>query len=233
MNSTMAKSTTKAEPASKAARGAKPANDRKPKAERWEELLEAAAKVFHEKGYDAASLQDIASRVGILKGSIYYYIETKADLRNSVLLQVHKEGLEAIHKSASTDGNALVKLEAMIKGHIEYACRNIVKVTVYLQELKKLSPKERAALLGEQGYRDVFTHVIEEGQREGTLLSTLDPQLAAQVMLGSLNSVYQWYRASPGRPRSAIGDHFAATLLRGHAVPKAFDAYVKKYGKTW
>lgn len=196
-------------------------NDRKPRAERWEELLEAAANIFYEKGYDAASLQEIAARVGILKGSIYYYIDTKSDLRSSVLKQVHFEGLEMIRRLAETEGDALDKLEAMIRSHIAYACRNLIKVTVYLQELKKLSAKERRELFGEDVYRDVFLEVIAEGQREGTILPKLDAKLAAQTMLGSLNSVYQWYRNSSGRPVGIIADHFVATLLRGHATADA------------
>jgi AcrR family transcriptional regulator len=46
--------------------------DRKPKEKRWQQILQAAADVFYEKGYDAATLQAIADRVGILKGSISY-----------------------------------------------------------------------------------------------------------------------------------------------------------------
>jgi AcrR family transcriptional regulator len=200
------------------ARKVSESSDRKPKAERWEELLQAAAAVFYEKGYDAATLQEIAERVGILKGSIYYYIETKADLRNNLLVEVHTEGLDAIRRYAASEGSALDKLEVMIRGHIEYVCKNLVKTTIYLQELKKLSPEERGKLLDGQSYRDVFLEVIELGQQQGSISDALDSKLAAQAMLGSLNSVYQWYRRASGRSYQAIADHFVTTLLSGHAV---------------
>src|SRR5690606_22895962 len=57
--------------------GPRKARDRE---QRWDEIIEAAADVFYRKGYEGASLQDIASAVGLLKGSIYYYIDTKEDL---------------------------------------------------------------------------------------------------------------------------------------------------------
>jgi hypothetical protein len=44
---------------------------------RRQELIDAAARIFHEKGYEAASIQDIADALGILKGSIYYYIDSR------------------------------------------------------------------------------------------------------------------------------------------------------------
>jgi len=125
--------------------------ERKPRSERWKEILEAAAKCFFEKGYDATSLQDIAERVGILKGSIYYYIKTKPDLRDALLLEVHKEGLARIQALAATPGNALDKLEAMIRGHMRYISENLEKTSVYLMELK--SVEKKGGLLDKKEYR--------------------------------------------------------------------------------
>ena len=95
-----------------------------------EELLEAAASVFYEKGYDAATLQDIANRVGILKGSIYYYIQSKADLRDHLVVEVHRNSLAMVKRLAQTEGTALHKLAAIIRGHVDYIARNLVQVTV-------------------------------------------------------------------------------------------------------
>ena len=176
--------------------------------------------VFYEKGYDAASLQEIADRIGILKGSIYYYINTKADLRDQLLADVHHNGIAMISRRAEVEGTAMDKLEAMIRGHIDYVCRNLEKTTVYLQELKKLSSAERSALLGSETYRDVFLKVIVQGQREGLILSSLDPKLTAQAMLGALNSVYQWYKPRRNHGADNVADHFVTTILRGHASEK-------------
>jgi AcrR family transcriptional regulator len=203
-------------------------NERKPRAERWAELLEAAAEIFYEKGYDATSLQDIADKVGILKGSIYYYIETKADLRDNLLLEVHNDGLAMIRELADVDGGIFDKLEAMIRGHVDYVCGNLAKTTVYLQELTKLGAAERTRLFGSSTYRDVFLEVIQQGQREGMIQPDLDPKLTAQAMLGSLNSLYKWYRPSRGRPSRGVADYFVTTLLRGHATDAGLRELAKR-----
>jgi AcrR family transcriptional regulator len=51
-----------------------------PRPSRWNDVVDAAAKVFQEKGFAAASLEDIAVEVGMRKGSLYHYINSKEDL---------------------------------------------------------------------------------------------------------------------------------------------------------
>jgi AcrR family transcriptional regulator len=84
-------------------RGASP---RQPQEERWPELIQVATQVFCEKGYDAASLQDIADRLGLLKGSLYYYIKSKYDLLYTVISEVHRAGLANIESLAAAAGSA-------------------------------------------------------------------------------------------------------------------------------
>src|SRR3954466_9452380 len=109
--------------------------ERKPREERWAELIEVATQVFYEKGYDAASLQDIADRLGILKGSLYYYIQSKEDLLFDVISAVHKEGLAVVRACADTAGDPLQRLRTVIVGHVEHTCANLVQTAVFLHEL--------------------------------------------------------------------------------------------------
>lgn len=194
--------------------------DRKPREKRWSEILKAAAEVFYEKGYDAATLQDIADRVGILKGSIYYYIKTKGDLLDSLLIEVHNEGMAMIRRCAATEGTIFDKLGAMIRGHVDYMCRNQAKTTVYLHELKALDPDHRESLFRGHDFRDEFLILIEQGQKTGLVLPDLDAKLTSQAMLGWINSLYQWYQPKPRKPAHVIADHFVSTMLRGIATSK-------------
>src|SRR5271168_73960 len=96
--------------------------DRKPRDERWAQILNVAAQVFFEKGYDATSLQDIANRTGILKGSLYYYIETKEDLLGNLLREAQEKGLRSIRPIAERPGSPIHRLADMIRCHIDYVC---------------------------------------------------------------------------------------------------------------
>lgn len=199
------------------------ANDRKPREKRWQEILKAAAEVFYEKGYDAATLQEIADRVGILKGSIYYYIKTKSDLLDHLLTEVHNEGVAMIRQRSEESGTVFDKLEAMFRSHIDYMCRNQAKTTVYLHELKALDPKRRESLFRGHEFRDQFLVLIKKGQAEGLILDSLDPKLTAQTMMGWTNSLYQWYRPQPRKPMDQIANHFVTIMLRGIATAKGLE----------
>ena len=71
---------------------------------RWAEVLDAAEQVFLERGYQAASLKEIATRVGMLKGSLYYYIDTKEDLLFEIVRRAHQSGLEFIAREERRGG---------------------------------------------------------------------------------------------------------------------------------
>jgi AcrR family transcriptional regulator len=195
---------------------------RKPREERWSELIDVATQVFYEKGYDAASLQDIADRLGILKGSLYYYIQSKEDLLYDVISDVHREGLANIKSLAAADGNALQRLRGVIIGHIEYECRNFTKTAVFLHELQALTPERQAEVIGgEHSYRGVFADLVESGQREGLIRAEVNSKLAALSILGSTNWVYRWFKPDGEFTARQIGEQFADMTVPGLAVPGA------------
>jgi TetR/AcrR family transcriptional regulator, cholesterol catabolism regulator len=211
------------QPAGRSAR--RSGGERKPREERWAELIEVATQVFYEKGYDGASLQDIAERLGMLKGSLYYYIQSKEDLLFDVISTVHKEGLAVIRGRADVPGGPLERLENVIVGHVEHTCRNLVPTAVFLHELSALPPERRQEVLGsEHAYQGVFRDLIELAQKDGLVRAELDPRLATLSVLGSANWVYRWFR--PGGEFSAeqIGAQLADMAIRGIATEAALAA---------
>lgn len=121
---------------------------RKPRKERWIELLQVATEVFCEKGYEAASLQDIADRLGMLKGSLYYYIRTKEDLLYEVINDVFQQGLANIESLASQPGDPVERLYKVIVGHVDHMCRRLTGTAVFLHELDSLSADRQKSILG-------------------------------------------------------------------------------------
>lgn len=200
--------------------------DRTARDKRWPQILEMAAEVFYEKGYDASTLQDIADRTGLLKGSIYYYIDTKSDLLDGLLLDVHRDGLDNVKKLSGVKGTPIEKLGNVISGHVKYICNNLVKTTVYLHELKKMDLNRRNKLFFNHEFREIIQGLIEDGQREGQFLSTLEPKMTAQAMLGSVNSLYQWYNPSRSGSIRSLTKHFVSITLRGIASEKGLEYLV-------
>ena len=111
--------------------------DRRAKAprRRHEEILEAAARVFHEKGYESTSIQDIADAVGILKGSLYYYIDSKEDLLYEILEGIHGEALAEVRQAAA-EGEPLERIRAFVAAHIHHNAENLVKMALFFQDFR-------------------------------------------------------------------------------------------------
>ncbi|OLS99538.1 hypothetical protein BJF90_08595 [Pseudonocardia sp. CNS-004] len=181
--------------------------------------------MFYEKGYDGASLQDIADRLGMLKGSLYYYIQSKEELLFDVISTVHQEGLAVIRARAEVAGDPLQRLENVIVGHVEHTCRNLVPTAVFLHELSALPPERRQEVLGsEHAYQGVFRDLIELAQQEGLVRADLDPRLGALTVLGSTNWVYRWFRPGGEFTPEKIGAQMAEMAIRGIATQKALAA---------
>jgi AcrR family transcriptional regulator len=208
-------------------------SERKPKEVRWQEIVEKATELFYEKGYQGSSLQDLADKIGILKGSIYYYIGSKEDLLDAVIGQVHEAGIRNIDSLAETEGNALERLRRVIVGHVVHMCANLVATTVFLHELDALSEERRNVILGSgHTYQQVFRGLIADGKKEGVIRQDVDERLAALSILGSLNWIHRWYREGAAFTPLDIGTQFADLHVRSVATPEALAALTPEDAAT-
>ena len=74
-----------------------------PRPSRWNEIVESAARIFQEKGFASTSLEDIATEVGMWKGSLYHYINSKEDLLFAVVREPADKVLKQLREIAGLD----------------------------------------------------------------------------------------------------------------------------------
>ncbi|MGH3862693.1 MAG: TetR/AcrR family transcriptional regulator [Actinokineospora sp.] len=183
--------------------------------------MDAAIKVFYEKGYSASSLQDVADIVGVLKGSLYHYISSKEDLLFRILQESHEHARVIMHEVAERDGQAADRLRAFLERMYMWYLDHIERVSLYFNQQQHLTGDNKAEMLVlarefEQFVRDLLT----EARDEGTLRPDLDIKLAAFFVLGALNSIPMWYKASGPYPSEHIADEFAEMSM-GALLPRA------------
>lgn len=188
----------------------------RPSKRRRQEVIDVAARIFNEKGYEATSIQEIAEEVGILKGSLYYYIDTKEDLLFSVIEEAYDAALNLVERLEQRDGGALELIEALVHGHAEVFSKNYVQTSVFFREFRALS-EERQKTIREAGdvYIRFLVSQIRRGQRSGEVKSEINPRLSAIGIIGMMNSMAFWYR--PDGPASAaqIGREFSRLVIGG------------------
>ncbi|MEE8601435.1 TetR/AcrR family transcriptional regulator [Euzebya tangerina] len=185
---------------------------------REREILDAAATVFHQKGYGAATIQDIADAVGILKGSLYYYINSKEDLLFEVLRDAHHVSRVHLEEAKAVEGDALIKLRAFMELHIKSNITNRVMIGVYFHDFRSLTPERRAMFMGGPDDHETYVlELIELGKEQGLIRPDVDVRMTGLALMGMMNWVYQWYSPDEvgGVTPKQLATAFADLALRG------------------
>jgi TetR/AcrR family transcriptional regulator, cholesterol catabolism regulator len=189
-----------------------------PPRRRHAEVLEAAARVFHEKGYESTSIQDIAEAVGILKGSLYYYIRSKEDLLYEIIKAVHEDALANARYVEEMDGDALQKIRGFVASHLVFNAENLTRMGVFFHDFRSLSGERRRTIVEARDiYDDLVRRLIRDGQEQRIVCPEIDPKSATFAIMGSLNWIYQWYKPDGKLSAHAIGDEFADLVVSGLA----------------
>jgi AcrR family transcriptional regulator len=165
-------------------------------ARREQEVLDAATKVFHSRGYADASVQDIADELGILKGSLYHYIDSKEDLLFRLLVETHDEVQAILDDVVATEGLApLERLRLYIARQVEYTTRNLAEMAIYYHDFDQLSEDRHKELTKKRRAHEQFVAgLIEEAQAQGDVDKSVDAHLATNYLFGSMIWVYRWYK---------------------------------------
>jgi AcrR family transcriptional regulator len=188
---------------------------------RWNEILEAAAQVFHEKGYQAARIEDIAARVGILKGSLYYYIETKEDLLFELSDSAHASGLASIaEEPAIAAADAPTRLGAFVMRWMIVLEANPPYATVAEREVGRLRGDRYEHVMAKRNQLHGFVRgLIEQGVAEGAFDPSIDPGVATNSLFEMFNSTRHWFRPEGRMSTGDIAEWYRTFVLRGLAAP--------------
>ena len=151
--------------------------------------IRAAASVFAEKGFHGSCTKDIAERMGIKQGSLYYYFKSKEEALGEVCLFGIGDYVDRMKGIASSDQPFESKLMATITSHLTSYREKNEALKVYNDERLYLPEEKRTTLksLG-SGYRQSLEEIFEEGVRSGALRDSIDCHFAAQAVIGVCNA---------------------------------------------
>ena len=171
-------------------------------------LLDAAAKLFSERGFHATSMRDIAKAVGMLSGSIYYHFESKDEM----LLAVYEEGVRrvatAVEQAVEREAEPWARLEAGCAAHLRglIAYRDYARVMIQTAPDQAGSARARIREL-RRNYEARFRQLIDAL----TLPPGIDPRYVRLLLFGALNWSQVWYHPG-GDPPEVVARRFIDTL---------------------
>jgi len=146
-------------------------------------IMASAAKVFDEKGFDKASIQDIADDAGIAKGTIYYYIEKKEDILVSILKFGKARLFSKIEKGMDKAETASKKIDLIIRNHMKTVKIVGPIIPFFAHSLASTDSATRDVMAGfREEYLHLLESIIEEGIKSGEFRQ-VDPGKAALGIL--------------------------------------------------
>jgi TetR/AcrR family transcriptional regulator, cholesterol catabolism regulator len=180
-----------------------------------EDILEAAAQVFRQKGFHGASMKDIAEAVNLRKASLYHHVSSKQEILLALLDRALELLLERISAISDQTIPADKKLSQMIRAYLQILAENTDLSAVLLFEHRSLERKQHARHVPN---RDRFEALWREVLAEGVaskLFRCDNPALTTRAILGILNWTITWYRPDGGLTINQIADQYSNLLLSG------------------
>ncbi|WP_038069237.1 TetR/AcrR family transcriptional regulator [Thermus scotoductus] len=163
-------------------------------------ILEEAARLFTERGYEATSVQDLAEALGLSKAALYHHFRSKEEVLYEISLQA-LEGLRRQGERALSEPDPKVALLRFMEGHARFFEENRPFFVAMLQGLQSLSPEKRAVTIAlRDRYEGKLRSILERGMALG-VFRPLDVGLTARAILSLLNWMIRWFR--PGGPLRA------------------------------
>ena len=168
-----------------------------------ESLLQVAAELFNERGYDGTSMEDLARKLGITKSAIYHHVPGKEELLRLAVDRALDGLFAAAREIGSSGGRAVERLEQLVRASVNVLVEQLPFVTLLLR-VRGNTKVERDALERRRAFDHIVTELVTEAAAEGDLLSDIDPAIAARLLFGMINSLIEWYQpvAAPAAPTS-------------------------------
>ncbi len=184
--------------------------------QKLDHILACATRVFNDKGYEGASIRDIAQRSRVSLAGLYYYVESKEELL--YLIQKHSfttllGRLDEQLESAGPQPEARLRL--FIRNHLEYFLQNREAMKVLSHEAESLRPPfaGEVAELKRAYYRRAL-NLLDDLKRDRGLRG-LNTRVAVLSLFGMMNWIYTWHNPRMDPNADALADHIAGLFLQG------------------
>lgn len=185
------------------------------KKNRKEEILEAAAELFKEKGYAATTVRDIGDRVGIEAASLYNHIKSKDEVLNEICFEVGHEFIREMRRIASMNNSPVDQLTALIHLHIDMTTTKAAMISVANEEWRHL----RAPYLDEfiemrTNYENCFLQILDTGIESGDFRQA-DSTIMLYTILSSVRWLQHWYRDDRPISVEEIRNEISELIIKG------------------
>jgi TetR/AcrR family transcriptional regulator, cholesterol catabolism regulator len=193
-------------------------------ASRRANIVEVAAEIFREKGYDESTLSDIAGRLGMDRASIYYYVGSKEELLQEIIRDVLAHDLATVTRIQESDVDPAQKVRELVASMVASFTSNYPNMNVYIEGLRSISRQDSEwatdVMDRTRRYEKIVLGLIVEAQEAGVVRGDLSANLIALALFGMVNWLHRWYRPNSRYSPEEIERTFATILTSGAFAPE-------------
>jgi AcrR family transcriptional regulator len=207
------------------------------KVQRQEAILDAAEKVFFEKGFKIATMDDVAEAAELSKGTLYLYFKSKEHLYLGIDLRGTKILREAFAKAVENEPDGLSKSLAVGKAYVQfsidfpdYFLAMTYRETLDQEAIEALKddPLVQECYKIEHSALKILVDAIEIGKADGSIRSEVDPLFTALLLWAESNGVIllqrsrgKHFQEEHGLGRSTLLDEFFEFVRRSLTPDKS------------
>jgi AcrR family transcriptional regulator len=182
---------------------------------RRQALIDAAAKLFAERGYEQTSIGDLSEATGLAAGGIYHYTSSKEGLLIAICDELLDPLLEQARAIAATDASPDEHLRELLRAWLLHIESHIPHMLVFGQERHTIErePQWRAVRRKRKAFEQILDGVLVRGEADGPMAFE-DRGLALLALLGMVNYSPQWLKPAGRRSAEEIADVWCNLFIR-------------------
>jgi TetR/AcrR family transcriptional regulator, cholesterol catabolism regulator len=208
---------------------AAPVNGRKPRAaggraapdltdsrfdRRLSTLLEHAARIFCEKGYEGASMRDLSRATGMSLAGLYHYFASKEELLYLIQKHTFRTIIDDLRERLQSSADPDERIRIFIENHLEYSLANkeAMKVLVHEDETLRNEHGVEVRAIKREYYR-ICLDLLEDFQHAHGL--QFSGRLAVLSLFGMINWIYTWHNPRVDSNAGALARQMSNIFLHG------------------
>ncbi len=163
------------------------------KSSKKEKFFRESLKLFHEKGYKATTMRDIAEKLNFEVANIYNYIDSKHSLLEIYVFEMSSEFHKNIDHIIDSSYSPLEKIKLVISVHIKLTSEKPYEMALLLNEWRNLNPDKLSQFLNERdNYESKFESILEQAMHDNSVRQ-MDLKIATKTILSSIRWLYDIY----------------------------------------
>lgn len=177
-------------------------------------ILNAALNAFGAKGFNGASMRDVAKGAGTSLSNLYNYFPSKSQLLAEVLRHANDELYARIRRAVENAGDdASSRMREAVRAYVGFVVDHQVATVVATNEVRYLEHDDRQRLVAERdATQALFEDIVEQGIASGEFRTPYG-QDAARAILSMIGAVASWYRPDGRLSRGQLAEQQARYAL--------------------